>query len=106
LLFFLGVGITSFIVWVAGTGTGFGIALGFSHRFDEALQFILPGYFAGLLVVEMKSLPMLLVCLGSLIAAAPGAAISSGWGWLVTAIAIATLVWGVEQWKLHASKSF
>lgn len=106
LLFFLGVGITSFIVWVAGTGTGFGIALGFSHRFDEALQFILPGYFAGLLVVEMKSLPMLLVCLGSFIAAAPGAAVSSGWGWLVTAIAIATLVWGVEQWKLHASKSF
>src|SRR4029079_2608701 len=37
LLFFLGVGITSFIVWVAGTGTGFAIALGFSHRFDEAL---------------------------------------------------------------------
>src|SRR6476619_6538321 len=106
LLFFLGVGIMSFIVWVAGTGTGFGIALGFSHRFDEALQFILPGYFAGLLVVEMKSLPMLLVCLGSLIAAAPGAAVSSGWGWLVTAIVIATLVWGVEQWKLHASKSF
>jgi hypothetical protein len=80
--------------------------LGFPHHFDEALQFILPGYFAGLLVVEMKSWPMLLVCLGSLIAAAPGAAVSSGWGWLVTAIAIATLVWGVEQWKLHASKSF
>ena len=49
--------------------------------------------------------PMLLVCLGSLIAAVPGAVVSSGWGWLVTAVAVATLVWGVEQWKLHASRS-
>jgi hypothetical protein len=57
-------------------------------------------------VVEMKSWPMLLVCLGSLIAAVPGAVVSSGWGWLVTAIAVASCVWGVEQWKLRASKSF
>jgi branched chain amino acid efflux pump len=106
LMFFLGVGITSFLVWITGTGTGFGIALRFPHRFDEALLFILPGYFAGLLVVETKGLPMMLVCLGSLIAALPGAVISSGWGWLATAIGVATLVWGVEQWKIHASRSF
>ena len=106
LAFFLGVGVTSFIVWVGGTGTGFAVALGFPHDFDEALRFILPGYFAGLLVVEMKSWAMFLICLGSLIAALPGALVSSGWGWLVTAIVIATLGWGVEQWRLHASKSF
>ena len=106
LMLFLGVGITSFIVWVTGTGTGFAIALGFPHDFDEALKFILPGYFAGLLVVEMKSWAMLIVCLGSLIAALPGAAVSPGWGWLVTAIAVATIVWGVEKWQSHASKSF
>ena len=105
LMFFLGVGITSFIVWVTGTGTGFAIALGFPHDFDEALKFILPGYFAGLLVVEMKGWSMLLVCLGSLIAALPGAVISASWGWLVTAIVIASVVWGVEQWKLRDFKS-
>ena len=105
LMFFLGVGITSFIVWVTGTGTGFAIALGFPHHFDEALKFILPGYFAGLLVVEMKGWSMLLVCLGSLIAALPGAVISASWGWLVTAIVIASVVWGVEQWKLRDFKS-
>ena len=77
-----------------------------AHRFDEALLFILPGYFAGLLVVETKCWPMLFVCLGSLITAVAGAVVSSGWGWLATAIGVATLVWGVEQWKLHASRSF
>ncbi len=47
LAFFLGVGVTSFIVWVTGSGAGFGLALGFPSDFDEALRFILPGYFAG-----------------------------------------------------------
>ena len=104
LAFFLGVGVTSFMVWVTGTGSGFAVALGFPHGFDEALRFILPGYFAGLLVVEMKGWAMPLICVGSLIAALLGAVVSPGWGWLVTAIVVATLGWGVEQWKLHASK--
>ena len=99
LAFFLGVGATSFVVWVAGTGAGFGIALGFTSEFDEALRFILPGYFAGLLVVEMKGRVMPLICLGSLIAALPGALADPGWGWLVMALVVATLGWGVEQWK-------
>jgi len=104
LAFFLGVGVTSFTVWVVGTGAGFGVALGFTSDYDEALRFILPGYFAGLLVVEMKGWAMPLICLGSLIAALPGALANPGWGWLVMAIAVATLVWGVEQWKSRASK--
>ena len=98
LAFFLGVGVTSFIVWVGGSGAGFGLALGFPAAFDEALKFILPGYFAGLLVVEMKSRGMALVCLGSLLAALPGALMNPDWGWLIAALAIATVVWGVEQW--------
>jgi predicted branched-subunit amino acid permease len=105
LAFFLGVGVTSFVVWLTGSGVGFGLALGFPGDFDEALRFILPGYFAGLLVVEMRGWAMALVCLGSLIAALPGAFISAGWGWLVTAIIVATLVWGMEQWKLRVAKS-
>jgi len=69
------------------------------------MKFILPGYFAGLLVVEMKSLTMALICALSLIAAIPGALVSPRWGWLVTAIGSAILVWGWEQWSLHVSKS-
>ena len=105
LAFFLGVGMTSFIVWVTGSGAGFGLALGFPADFDEALRFILPGYFAGLLVVEMKGWAMALICLGSLMAALPGALASQEWGWLIMAIGVATLGWGIEQWKLRAAKS-
>jgi predicted branched-subunit amino acid permease len=102
--FFLGVGVTSFMVWVTGTAGGFIAAFGFPPGFEEALKFILPGYFAGLLVVEMKGRAMALICLGSLIAALPGALASPAWGWLVTAMVVATLGWGWEQWKLHAYK--
>ena len=105
LAFFLGVGMTSFVVWVTGSAVGFGLALGFPADFDEALRFILPGYFAGLLVVEMKGWAMALICLGSLMVALPGALASQEWGWLIMAIGIATLGWGIEQWKLRAAKS-
>ncbi|HEU4343887.1 MAG TPA: AzlC family ABC transporter permease [Candidatus Binatia bacterium] len=105
LYFFLGVGMTSFSVWVVGTGTGYGIALAVPHGFEEALKFVLPGYFAGLLVVEMRGWAMPLVCGASLIAAIPGAWISPGWGWLATAMAVAILVWTSEQWTSAASKS-
>ena len=105
LAFFLGVGATSFTVWVVGAAAGFTVALGFPPGFEEAMKFILPGYFAGLLVVEMKGLTMALTCALSLIAAIPGALVSPSWGWLVTAIGAAILVWGWEQWSLHVSKS-
>src|SRR5215208_3552619 len=48
--FFLGIGATAFTVWVIGTSAGFVAALSFPPGFEEALKFILPGYFAGLLV--------------------------------------------------------
>ncbi len=104
LVFFLAVGTTSYLIWVVGTAAGYGVALGFPRGFEEALKFILPGYFAGLLVVEMRGWAMPLICLGSLIAAIPGALMSSGWGWLATAIVIAILGWGLEQWKLRGSR--
>jgi hypothetical protein len=69
------------------------------HRFDEALKFILPGYFAGLLVVEMRGWATRLICLASLLFAVPSSALNSEWGWITAAIAIATLGWGVEQWN-------
>jgi predicted branched-subunit amino acid permease len=103
LAFFLGVGASSFLVWVTGTAFGYAVALGFPAGFEEALKFILPGYFAGLLVVEMRGWAMPLVCLAAVLAAIPGAVASPGWGWLVTATLLAILIWGLEEWKCRAS---
>ena len=100
--FFVGVGATSFLVWVAGTAAGFAIALGFPPGFEEALKFILPGYFAGLLVAEMKGWTMPLICLASIVTAIPGAMLNPGWGWLATAALIAILGWSFERWRSHA----
>ncbi len=100
--FFVGVGATSFCVWVAGTAAGFGIALGFPPGFEEALKFILPGYFAGLLVADMKGWTMALICLASIVTAIPGALFNPGWGWLVAAAMIALLGWSLEKWLSRA----
>ena len=100
--FFVGVGATSFFVWVVGTATGYGVALGFPPGFEEGLKFILPGYFAGLLVAEMKGWTMPLICLASIVTAIPGALFNPGWGWLVTAAVIALLGWSLEKWLCRA----
>jgi len=100
--FFLGVGATSFFVWVAGAAAGFGIALGFPSGFEEALKFILPGYFAGLLVAEMKGWTIPLICLASIVTAIPGAMFNPSWGWLASAALIAILAWSFEQWRSRA----
>ena len=101
--FFVGVGATSFSVWVAGTTMGYGVALGFPPGFEEALKFILPGYFAGLLVAEMKGWTMPLICLASIAAAIPGAMLSPAWGWLAAAAGVAVLGWSIERWLSRAS---
>ena len=97
--FFLGVGVTSFVIWVVGSAVGYVAALGVPRGFDETLKFILPGYFAGLLVVEMRGWATRVVCLASLLIAVPSSALNSEWGWITAAMSIATLGWGVEQWK-------
>jgi predicted branched-subunit amino acid permease len=106
LVFFLGVGMTSFLVWCAGTSVGFGLALGFPPGFEEALKFILPGYFASLLAVEMSGRVMPLICVVSLVAAVFGTTISPGWGWMATALVIAIVSWGLEEWMRRGSLSY
>jgi predicted branched-subunit amino acid permease len=100
--FFVGVGATSFLVWVVGSATGFVIALGFPPGFEEALKFILPGYFAGLLVAEMKGRTIPIICLASIVTAIPGAMFNPGWGWLASAALIAILGWSFELWRSRA----
>ena len=95
---------TSFLVWVVGTGAGYGVALGLPHGFDEALKFILPGYFAGLLAVETRGWTTRLICLVSLIVAVPAALANAGWGWIITATLIATVAWVLELWMQRGSR--
>jgi predicted branched-subunit amino acid permease len=100
--FFLGIGATAFTVWVVGSSIGFAAALGFPPGFEEALKFILPGYFAGLLVAEMKGATVPLICLVSIVMAIPGALFNPGWGWMAAAAAVAVLGWGLEKWLSRA----
>ncbi|HXG52028.1 MAG TPA: AzlC family ABC transporter permease [candidate division Zixibacteria bacterium] len=103
LCFFLGVGASSFLVWVAGTAAGYGFALSVPPGFEEALKFILPGYFTGLLAVEARDRTARQICLASLVLAVPAGAASADWGWLLSAAAVATAGWSLERWIARAS---
>lgn len=67
--FFLGVGMTSFSVWVAGTAVGYWAALRVPPGFEEGMKFILPGYFACMLATEMRGWIAPVICVVSLVAA-------------------------------------
>jgi len=102
LTFFLGVGITSFFVWVVGTGVGHEFAQGLPSGFEEGLRFILPGYFAGMLVIDMRGRVLPLICLTSLILSIPATVLSPDWGWIITVMLVATLGWKAERWTKRA----
>lgn len=96
--FYLGVGLTSFVVWVIGSGLGYLAALSVPGAFREALRFLLPGYFASLLAVELRRGTALAVTVASFVAAVPAARLDADWGWLVSAVAIATAGVTWERW--------
>ncbi len=100
--FFLGVGVTSFLVWVAGTAAGFKIAHALPQSFDEGLRFILPGYFAGLITMDMRSRTMAAICVSSLILTIPAIMWSPDWGWIIITVVIATAGWSLEAWIRRA----
>ncbi len=104
LRYFLGVALTSFSVWVVGSGLGYWAALQVPLGFEEGLKFILPGYFACMLATEMKGWTAPLICVVSLIVAVPGVMMSPNWGWLIAAFITATIGWGLEQWIKHGSR--
>lgn len=105
LSYFLGLALTSFSVWVVGAGLGYWAALHVPSGFEEALKFMLPGYFACILTAELRGRTALMICLASFIAAAPAPMVSHDWGWLLSALAIGTAGWGIEQWMRRASQS-
>lgn len=102
--YFFGLALTSFSVWVIGAGVGYWAALHVPPGYEEALKFMLPGYFACILTAELKGRVAILICLLSFLAAIPGALASPDWGWLMTALAIGTLGWVMERWIQHARR--
>jgi predicted branched-subunit amino acid permease len=99
LSFFLGIGITAFCVWVAGTAVGYWAALSIPPGFEEVSKFILPAYFACILVIDLRERLPAAVCVLSFLAAAPAALWNLDWGWMLAAIAVATIAWRVEEWR-------
>lgn len=100
--FFLGIGMTAFCVWVAGTAAGYWAALGMPPGFEEISKFILPAYFACILTVDMREWTAAAVCLLSFIAGLPAALVNPDWGWMIAAIAVATVGWRIEEWLRRA----
>lgn len=96
--YFLGLAVTSFSVWVVGTGVGYWAALHVPPGYEEGLKFMLPGYFACILTAELRGGIALVITVASFVVAVPGALLNTSWGWLVTALAIGTTGWGIEQW--------
>jgi len=68
------------------------------------LKFMLPGYFASLLALELKGKGALVIGMASFLIAVPGALLNTNWGWLITALAIGTVGWGIEQWIQRAPR--
>jgi predicted branched-subunit amino acid permease len=96
--FFLGIGITACCVWVAGTALGYWAALAIPFGFEEVFKFVLPAYFACILVVDVRGRVPAAVCLLSFAAAVPAALWNADWGWMITAVIAATAGWRIEGW--------
>jgi predicted branched-subunit amino acid permease len=105
LRYFMGVGVSSFLVWLAGSGLGYLAAVRIPAGFEEVLKFLLPGYFACLLAVEVRERSARLVGVAALFAAVLGMMLNPNWGWLVSALLIATCGWWMEQWIRRGSPS-
>ncbi len=101
--YYFGISITCFLVWVTGTGFVYWAALAVPSALNEGLRFVLPGYFACILALEIRERFLRLVCLVSLAVAVPTAILSPEWGWLVASFVVATCIWSIERWIQRAS---
>ncbi len=103
--YFMGTATISFLVWLTGSALGYLAALRIPAGFDEALKFLLPGYFACMLAVELRERTARLVGVISLFAAVLGMMWNPNWGWLISALFIATLGWWLDPWIRPGSPS-
>jgi predicted branched-subunit amino acid permease len=100
--FFLGIGMTAFCVWVAGTAAGYWAALGMPPGLEELFKFVLPGYFACIIAIELRERTGAIVFIASLLVAVPAAVWNPDWGWMIAAITVATVGWRIEEWRSRA----
>lgn len=101
--YFLGMGIITAVIWVAGTVFGYMTALRIPAGFDEVMRFILPGYFACLLAVDLKTPAARLVGTVGFIMAALGMTLNADWGWVISALLVSTAGWSFERWTQRDS---
>jgi predicted branched-subunit amino acid permease len=97
--FFLGVGATAYCVWVAGTALGYWAALKMPSGYEEGLRFILPAYFASVIAMDLREWLAAGVCAVAFLLAIPAAMWNQDWGWMIAAIAVATIGWRIEEWR-------
>ena len=97
--FFLGIGTTACAVWVAGTALGYWAALKMPSGYEEGLKFILPAYFASVIAMDLRESIAVVVCAVAFLAAVPAALWNADWGWMLAAIAVATIGWRIEEWR-------
>jgi len=97
--FFLGIGTTACAVWVAGTALGYWAALKMPRGYEEGLKFILPAYFASVIALDLRDSTAVVVRLVALLAALPAALWNADWGWMLAAIAVATIGWRIDEWR-------
>jgi len=97
--FFLGIGTTACCVWVAGTALGYWAALKMPRGYEEGLKFILPAYFASVIALDLRDSTAVVVCVVALLAALPAALWNADWGWMLAAIAVATIGWRIDEWR-------
>jgi predicted branched-subunit amino acid permease len=97
--FFLGIGTTAWAVWVAGTALGYWAALRMPSGYEEGLKFILPAYFASVIAMDLRESSAVIVSIVAFLAAVPAALWNADWGWMLAAIAIATIGWRIDEWR-------
>jgi predicted branched-subunit amino acid permease len=97
--FFLGIGTTACCVWVAGTALGYWAALKVPAGYEEGLRFILPAYFASVIAMDLRDWLAGIVCITAFVTAVPAALWNQDWGWMIAAIAVATIGWRIDEWR-------
>jgi predicted branched-subunit amino acid permease len=97
--FFLGIGTTACCVWVAGTALGYWAALKMPQGYEEAFRFILPAYFASVIAMDLRDRMAGAVCGITFLLAVPAALWNQDWGWMLAAIAVATIGWRIDEWR-------
>lgn len=105
LVFFLGVAIPGYTVYLLGTMLGYLVGLRIPAGFEEGIRFVFPGYLTAILAAELRELRTILLVVVAFLTTPLFEAAIPGWGLIVNAAVVATVAVGVETWWESASPS-